>query len=233
MLLALAIYLYDSLLMLSSNEAVLYQGWRGRWHAGFGANRWRLGFREPYLPNPLMPHRAVFRLTWHFEGAAVCAPSSRLLLIQDQLRTLAPFIWAAGFSLFALLPLGLFTRLGSPFALGAIALVYGNIVAALILLLLKRSQIGLSKKEFFWMAFECLACAPIALNLIRRLALKEPVKEDFTQAAQRLLKPLELSQAHAACLERINEQMDYEPEDSARMAALKISGLRFSQETQP
>ncbi len=232
MLVALGLYLYDSVLMLSGNEAVIYRGWGGRWYAAFGSNHWRLGFREPYLPNPLTPHRPIFRLQWSFEGAPASTPACGSFQFPDELRHLTPFVLGTGFSLFVLLPLGLFTRLGSAFALGAIALVYANIAIGLVVLLLKRHQMGLSGKQFTLIAFECLVCAPIALNLIRRLAVKERIKEDFTVAAERLLQPVEWEQSRASCLERVDEQIDYETEGSDRMHALQSSRLRFWREAQ-
>lgn len=54
------------------------------------------------------------------------------------------------------------------------------------------------------------------------------VDEDFTAAARRLLPPEELAMANDECLLRIDEQIDFEPDDSVRMASLQQGRARFA-----
>jgi hypothetical protein len=227
MLLAAALYLYDSFWLLGSNEAVLRRAWRGRWQAGFGALRWRLGAREPYLPNPFTPHRPQFRLAWRFDGGAARAKTSSLLLVPAELSGFAPFVCGAAVALFVLLPLGLFTRLGTPFTLVAIALLYTLNIASLLRLWLLRRGLKISNRQVSQIAFECLVCPPFAINLVRRLCARWQHAEDFVSAATRLLQPAELAEAHAQCLLRVDEQIESEPESSPRLAALQAARSRF------
>jgi len=229
MLLAIALYLYDSLQLMASHEAAVMRGWRGRWSARFGANRWKLAGKEPWLPNPLTPHRPFFRLAWSFEGEPSRAPASALLLrVPREIDRLRPFVWVSMLSLFALLPIGLFLPVGTAFTAGAVALLYLNNALALGWVFRHRQQLHLSARQFGGLAFECLVCPPFSINLVRKLCARVPAGETFTAAAQRLLLPDELATVHAQCLIRLEEQLAYAPEDSARARALLAEKARFT-----
>ena len=229
MLLAIALYLYDSLLLLAGHEAVLVRGWRGRWVARFGANRWKLGGKEPCLPNPLTPHRPLFRLAWNFEGELPQANASAMRLrVPREVDRLRPFVCVSLICLFVLLPIGLFLPVGPAFTAGAVALLYLNNLVALGLVFRLHHQLHLSARQFGGLAFECLVCPPFSINLVRKLCARVPVGEAFTVAAQRLLLPDELANAHAQCLIRLEEQLAYAPEDSVRASALSSEKTRFT-----
>ncbi|MEO8805698.1 MAG: hypothetical protein ABI433_06425 [Burkholderiaceae bacterium] len=227
MLLAAALYLGDSFWLLASNEAVLFRGWRGRWQAGFGAMRWRLGAREPYLPNPFLPHRPQFRLAWRVDGVEPRQKSTLPLQVPPELARFAPFVWGAGVALFVLLPLGMFANLGTGFTMAAIVLLYAINSAALLQLWWLRGRLKLSNPQASQIVFECLVCPPFAVNLVRRLCAKLRHDEDFVAAAARLLRPADLAVAHAECLMRVDEQIECEPESSTRLTALQVARARF------
>jgi hypothetical protein len=69
-------------------------------------------------------------------------------------------------------------------------------------------------------AFECLACVPLGVNLMRRLARQHLVREDLISAANRLLHQEQLDGCLAACSMRIAEEMDAQTEGSLRMEQL-------------
>lgn len=62
------LYLYDSAVLLASNEVILSPRQSGRWVAMFGADSFQLRGKEPFMPNPLLPHHPIFRLSWNIEG---------------------------------------------------------------------------------------------------------------------------------------------------------------------
>ncbi len=227
MLLAAALYLVDSFWLLAGNEAVLFRGWRGRWQAGFGAMRWRLAGREPYLPNPFMPHRPQFRLAWRIDGAEPRGHAAPPLFVPPELARFAPFVCAAGLALFGLLPLALFAKLGNGFTLAAIVLLYTINIAALLQLWWLRGALRLSKAQVSQLVFECLVCPPFAVNLVRRLCMKLRHDEDFVTAATRVMRPADLDAAHAECLMRVDEQIENEPEASTRLPLLQAARRRF------
>ncbi len=222
-----ALYLKDALLLLRPDEAVLEHAGRGRWEARFGARHWKLAGREVWLPNLFTPHRAVFRLSWRMEGEAPAAPAAQQVAVPRELQRLAPFVWVAWAALFVLLPLGLYTRAGSALTLAAIVLLYANNLVALGLAYRWRERLGIGRRPLLQTALECLACAPYSVNLVRRLCSLMPVREDFVQAADRLLDAESLEAGRAQCLARVDERIEAEAPDSRRSALLIGSRSRF------
>jgi hypothetical protein len=229
MLVAIALYLFDSSLLLAGNEAVLLRGRGGRWFARFGLDRWRLGGREPYLPNPLTPHFPLFKRGWRFDEASQAqALPSRLLSVPDELAPFGVPVLVSLVCIFVLLPVVLFYPQGVAFAIAVLAAFYVNIAVVLTLLFRRRATFALSPGEFAVLAFECVACPPFSINLIRKLCARLDSDEDFNHAAARLLPTEALPGVRAQCLRRIDEQIDYEQEDTPRMQALQSSRKRFT-----
>ena len=227
MWLVLGLVLQDSLFALAPDEALLVASWRGRWRARFGARLWTLGGREIALANPFTPQRALFRLRWRIDAGGVAAGPPRTLVLAPELRRFAPFVWVAWTALFVLLPLGLFTRLGVPLVLAAVALLYLNNGLAFVLAWRWRKRLGVDAAGLGKLALECLACAPYGVNLVRRLCALMAVQEDFLQAATRLLAPDTLQQVHVQCLLRLDDRIEAEPEGSARIESLRAARARF------
>lgn len=234
-LLIVALYLKDCLLLLRADEALMVAGVFGpRWRAAFGPRGFKLTGREPWLANPLLPHVPVFRLRWAMRApatdAAAPAPATDaapVLRAEPLLWRLAPLVWGIWTLLFVMVPLAVLGRFGVVAALWLVALLYLHIALALALTWRWRRQFGLGGRAFALLAFECLACAPYAANLVRRLSLAQSPREDFTAAAARLLPPEALAEVHRECLARIDEQLEAEPEGSAAAAQLQAARRRF------
>lgn len=239
MLLALALYLADSALLLASNEAVLLRRGDG-WVARFGLDRWRLAGKEPCLPNPLTPHRPLFRLRWRFGAPeapeAPDAPDSpdawlagrfRPVAVPEALDALRVHAAIALGCLFVLLPATLFVPVGSGYVLAVVAAFYANLAVALVRVHRRRESYGLAPGAFAVLALECAFCPPFAVNLVRKLCARLAVGEDFVRAAERLLPPAELAAVRAQCRRRLDEQIDYAPEGSERMRNLVAGRARF------
>lgn len=225
MLLALALYVYDALILLASNEALLVRQGRG-WRAVFGSCRWRLAGKEPCAPGLLAPHRPIVRLAWQFAGQPVAAVP-REVPLPPGLGGLALCTWLSGLTLFVLLPLSLFGQLGTWVTLGVIGLLYAVNLTALVLLHRIYRRLQVPAGRYWSIAFECLVCPPFCINLVRRACEWQRVKEDFLLACQALLPPEALAEVHAQCLLRVDEQIAYEDEQSSRMAALQRARERF------
>ena len=230
-LLIVALYLKDNLLLLSPDEAVMVPSavGRARWCAGFGARGFTFAQREPYLANPLLPHQPVYRLRWHMTQAGDPVPAAQPLVMEPLLWRLAPLVWGMWLLAFVGVPLTLLGRRGAVATLAAVALLYALIVLALVLVWLWRGQIGLTTRTFGLIALECLTCAPYAPNLVRRLVwARSPHPEDFTAASARLLGSPAQAEVRAECLARIDEQLQALPEGSADALALQRARTRFS-----
>ena len=222
------LYLKDCFLLLGRDEAVLVRGWRGRWRAGFGLLDWRLRRREPYLCHPFKPWEPVLRLRW--DAAAAPRPVPAAPASVPPAPRLGPWVALIWLLLFVALPAAFYGQLGLHAILAVLGTLYAAIVVSLALVWRRHAALGLSGSAFGVLAFEVLACAPYAANLVRRLSLHRAVDEDLLAAAQRLLAAPALASVHAQCLARIDDELDWAAEDSPRSQALRAARPRFENE---
>jgi len=219
-----ALYLKDCFLLLERDQGVLVRGWNGRWRAGFGLHGWRLRQREPYVCHPFKPWEPVLRLRW--DAAAVPAPTAVVADAPPPLR-LGPWVTGIWLLLFVAVPIALYAPMSTNVLLAVLAELYAFIAVTLVLVWRRRAALGLSASQFGVLAFEVLACAPYAANLVRRLSLHRPVDEDLLSASTRLLDEPARAGVDAQCLARIDDELDWIAEDSARAQALRAARPRF------
>ena len=227
MLAALVLYLSDSILFFAADEAALLRGRRGRWHVGFGLDRWRLAGKEPYLPNPFTPQAPLLRLRWNMRVPGAAAPAAPLLL-PPELERFAVHVLVSLGCLFVLLPIVLFQPQGFAFTLAVLLVFYANLAIALVRLYRCRTAFALPARDFAVLAFECLACPPFSINLVRKLSARVVVHEDLVSAAMRLLPAEELPGFKAQCLRRVDEQIESVGEDSPARQSLHAGRERFA-----
>ena len=227
LLAALVLYLSDSILFFAGDEAALLRGRRGRWHVGFGLDRWRLAGKEPYLPNPFTPQAPLLRLRWSMRAPGA-APAAEPLHLPPELDRFAAHVGVSWLCLFVLLPIVLFQPQGLGFTLAVLLVFYVNVAAALVRLYRCRSAFALPARDFAVLAFECLACPPFSINLVRKLSARIVVKEDLVSAAMRLLPAEALAGFKAQCLRRVDEEIESAGEDSPARQSLHAGRERFA-----
>lgn len=203
-LLALAalLYLFDSSVLLYSNEGVLTCDRVGRWSVSTGWIGFVLAGRSLCMLNPFTPHRPSFRLHWDF--SALPAGDPRWSELAKPLMRLKYMTLAAAVALFVMLPIGLLTALGFYAVIPAVVVLYGSLVWALIRLYRQKILLGRGKR-FLGFAFECLACPPFGVNMIRRITLADRITEPLPVAGARLLDAPQWSELQARCLARLDE----------------------------
>lgn len=160
---------------------------RGHWSVAVGWTGFLFAGRALQVLNPFTPHRPSFRLHWNSDSAVLGTTDQSWSEPLAKLTALAPFTLTAGIGLFVVLPLGLFTALGRYADFAGMALFYGATAAALYRL----RRLGLlevtDRRRFVSFAFECLACPPFGVNLVRRMALAKKIPEPLPLAGERLL----------------------------------------------
>lgn len=167
---AVAFYLFDASLMLHGNELALE--WRAsRWRVSGGMNALLRGKRL-FLPNPLRPDSLLFQVRWDPASAGSQPdPYPHLELLDRSLAPVKVFVVALAFILLAVLPpVSWFYGAGAMLLTVFIA-AYLLIGAALVMVFRRRSELGLSPRRFVGLALEALACAPFAVNLVRKISL--------------------------------------------------------------
>jgi len=215
------LYLYDSARLLHSNQGVLAATLGGRWSLHFGAEHYTLRGKEPFVPNPLLPHRPVFPLRWKQQVVAAAPASQRWSPPSfGPYKVLAPFIWLMALSLFGLIPAGLFSRYGNVAVAAGILLFYATALLALAYVWFKRGTLKLTGRQVGALAFESLTCPPFALNLVRHISWQAAPSEELDSASRRLLRKDDWTATLPAVIKRIDNAIAWENEGTPRAQAL-------------
>lgn len=215
------LYLYDSVQLLHSNEGVLAATLGGRWSLHFGAEHYTLRGKEPFLPNPLLPHHPVFALRWKQQVTVETSAAHRWTPPQfGPYKVLAPFVWLMALALFGLIPTGLFTRYGNVAIAAGIVLFYASTLLAFAYVWFKRRTLQLTPRQIAALAFESLTCPPFALNLIRHISLKSRPATDLISTSRHLLRQDDWTTSLPTVIKRIDNAITYENEGTPRARTL-------------
>jgi hypothetical protein len=207
--LAALLWLYDSTALLYADEVILTCGRRQVWRVSTAARGLIIAGRQVCFLNPFGFCRPAVRLRWNIFSAQEASGADTAWVVELQQLTLAaPWAVTAGLGLFVLLPLGLFTSLGAAAILPAVILVYGSIGVALLLIRRKCRQLPvLSRLKFAGLVFECVACPPLGIGVVRRAGLMSRIEESLTTAAPRLLAPPQLAALATHCIAILEEEL--------------------------
>jgi hypothetical protein len=228
--LAVLLYLYDSTVLLSANEAVFIRARRDAWQVSTGWKGFLVGGRTVCVLNPLMPYAPCAKLRWDLCAAGPTQSNETWSTELPKLIVAAPWVISAAFALFILLPLGLFTPLGIYAILTAVAVLYGSILVALVLLRRAGLLRSMSTVKFIGLIFECLACPPFGVNIIRRVALMSKVNESLLGAGQRLLTPPEWLRVRAHCVAVLDQELLACEDKAPERPALEAQRARLSEQ---
>jgi hypothetical protein len=217
----LVLYLYDSAQLLYSNEGVLAATLGGRWSLHFGAEHYTLRGKQPFLPNPLLPHRPVFLMHWKQQVPAIKGADQPWTPPSfGPYKVLTPLVWLMALALFGLIPAGLFSHYGNVAIAAGILLFYANALIALAYVWFKRHALQLTSRRVGALAFESLTCPPFALNLIRHISWTARPTEDLVSASRRLLRKDDWATTLPNVVKRVDNAIAYEDETTARAQAL-------------
>lgn len=176
-----------------------------------------------YVPNPLTPDHPLFRACWVVSSAAD-EHQEDIEKLQQFLNELNPLRYMT-FSLFVLLLIGLpvvLLKFGTGLALLLLlGVIYCTISVMLALIYRQRDKLGLSRKTFAKLAFDSFACAPFALNLVRKITLNRSLVGDPICFAHQVLDADAFAQLVQALCHRVDEEIEFEDEASPRCGALK------------
>jgi hypothetical protein len=219
--LAVIFYLYDSSLLLYSNEGILTIDGARRWSAPPGWVGLILAGRRLCMLNPFTPHRPAFRLRWNFDILEPATADMSWSARAQELEALAPLTLTAGVALFVLLPVGLLSPLGALLVVPAVILLYASIGTALFQLHRRKMLASAGRKRFIGFAFECLACPPFGVNMIRRLGLAERIREPLPLAGARLLAGERWRGLRDQCILRLDDALQVAADNPNELKALE------------
>jgi hypothetical protein len=224
---AIAFQLYDATQGLWHNEALFERaGTRWRVVADSPVRRWG---RRLVLPNPFTTHRPLFRIAWSPGDVrpAVDAPLAAVFAALRPLGVACQLLWVM---LLALLPLCWILGAGLT-VLALFATYYLMVIVSLVLVFRRRAVLALSTRAFWSLCFDVLACAPFAVNLVRRLSLHHGIAGNPVDFAARQFDAPARAQFAALIRARIAESSAAEPAPAGQearvaqwLAALETAG---------
>jgi hypothetical protein len=214
-----AFYLYDAAMRLHVDELVVWPR-RAGWAATTGGNvQWRGGYL--FLPSPWTPWRPLLRLSWmRATDVAADTALARVQVLRDALRPLQVGVILMAILLFVALPALLLTWRQASALLVLLCLVYALSTAMVIQLVRRRDALGLSRGALWSIAIDTLACPPFALNVVRKVALRQTLAVDGLAFAAAVLPEAALGRLRPSLLARLDLVRQFVSADSARVAAL-------------
>ena len=217
---AFGFYLYDSGMLLYVNEMVFLRD-RRQWNFAYPGNNWLLLGRSPYIPNPLTPDIAIFRVYWSDTDQSSQNSNKSIEQFVTALVPLQYFVGVLLAQFFVVLPFVLFLYGSGPQLLWAFGAIYLNIAVILVVVYRKKDILGVSKRKFLVLSFESLACAPFALNILRKLTLHRSLVGDPIKFAKIMFDQNAYLSLVGVVSKRIDEQLELVDIDTPRYASLQ------------
>ena len=167
---AFGLYLFDSVLLLYSNELLFVR--RGGLWSCVHVPAFLFGGRRVYLANPLTPGIPQFKVRWSESDSR--QQQDDVAELDRFCRALRPVQYMVNTLLVILLvlPVELFLFGTGVELLVVMAAFYLVIVVALGCVYVRRQELRLTGRTFAALCFDSLACSPFAINLVRKLTLR-------------------------------------------------------------
>lgn len=214
---AIAFHLYDATQALWHNE-MLFERAGARWliRADSSVRRWG---RRLLLPNVFTPQRPLFRVAWSMTDTRPGADADLEPLCRA-LRPIGVICQLLLLMLLALWPLCWILGAGLT-VLALFAAYYLLVIMALVLVFRRRAAFGLSTRACWALTFDVLACAPFAVNLVRRVSLHHGIAGDPVEFAARHFDSGERARFATLVRSRLTESRageDCSADEAARVA---------------
>lgn len=223
---ALGLYLFDSLQWLYSNELIFMRR-DGLWR-GSRIPALLVAGRRVYLPNPLTPGTPQFKVRWSESDPRTDAEEGAEL--EQFLRALRPVGYFVNtlLGLLAALPVVLLLFGTGVELLALMAAFYAAILVALGYIFSRRHVLRLTSRAFAALCFDALACAPFAINLVRKLALRRSLAGNPLSFAERSFAAPEFALVIDAVTARVAEELLREDGPTPRAQALEAYRQRLA-----
>jgi hypothetical protein len=224
---ALALYLFDSIQWLYANELIFLQV-GGKWRCA-QIPAFLISGRRVYLPNPLAPGTPQFKVRWseadqrdaREDTAALAAFFRALRPVRYLVNTLLVIL--------LVLPVELLLFGTGIELLALMAAFYLVIIGALVVVYVRRRELGLTGRAFAALSFDALACSPFAINLVRKLALRRSLAGNPIDFAAGAFEPAALGGLFAVVTARVEKDQLREDPHSPRWQVLESYRQQLSE----
>jgi hypothetical protein len=203
---AITFYLLDSAALLYGNEFIFtLRSEQWAWSAGSDVI---LRGRRLYLPNPLTPQLLTIRTAWSEQQLGDRAENSaNIATLQQTLRPVAILSQLLLFMVVIALP-AVIALLGTGAALLAVfGLCYLSALTMIGLLYRRRARLSISNRQFVGLALDSLLCPPFAINLVRKIGLRQNLVADPAVFANENFLPEQASTLINAICKRLEQDM--------------------------
>lgn len=209
-------YAYDACLLLYANEGIATPTWRG-WRVSSAHNRLSILGKNLYIPNLLLAHRPLYRLAWN--SSRIDLHDAENWPAKRKLPGIFSYtVYACAASIFLLLPLAIGVARSETAILLSVACIYLHAILAGAVTLRFSKQLGLTPKNAWSIALECICCPPFAINVIRKLSLQSTTQSNLVGAAFTLLNPEQWQVLQETLVQSIDQE-SAESDDPALLSA--------------
>lgn len=214
-------YLFDSIKLLQHNRLIICRGYRG-WKIICPDSSWQILRKIPYIFNPCLPNIPIFVGTLSIaDETSIVDLTSTINEFIDAVNPLNYFVIILLALMCICLPLALFLY-GTGLVLLTITIsIYTIILAMLAVLYTKQSELSLSFKNYFSAAFDCIACPPFAINLVRKVSWQYQINLNPLEFAIKNLSKSDLSKLARVLITRMDEQLLCEDDNTVRSDIIK------------
>ncbi len=189
---ALALYLFDSTQWLYANELIFLHG-GGKWRCA-QIPAFLVSGRRVYFPNPLAPATPLFKVRWSESDQRHELEDARELGRFFQALRPVQYLVNTLLVILLVLPVELLLYGTGVELLVVMALFYLVILVALVVIYRRRGELRLTGRAFAALCFDALACAPFAINLVRKLALRRSLAGNPIAFATEAFEPAGVGQ---------------------------------------
>ena len=109
----------------------------------------------------------------------------------------------------------------------SLILLYGSIMVSLVIVGRRHLLMVSGWRRFLVLAFECVACPPFGVNMVRRITLNERITEPLPLAAAHLLDVAAWAGMRAFCIARVTQAMQSVDAGSSEEKSLEAQRQRL------
>jgi hypothetical protein len=214
-------YTLDSAMLLYSNELVFLEN-DNHWNFVSPNSKWHFLRKRLYIPNLLSPDTAQFRVFWSSatENEQVIDEES-LVEFSGSLSFIRLMVMLLLILFFLELPLVLFWFHTDSLLIVLFGFIYFCIFTMLVHIFRNRKKLALSKKNYFLIAFEAIACPPFAINVLRRITLNRFLADDPVEFAREYFDEDKFQRVKVAVCTKIDERLGMLDFDDPRFSNLQ------------